>query len=61
MYVPTTDLHILLQENMWTDPGNIHRIHPQSQHMNIEIGTEAVQFPDKEYKKWDFRCSVVFV
>ncbi len=25
--------------------------------MNVEIGTEAAQFPDKEYK-WDFRCIV---
>jgi hypothetical protein len=27
--------------------------------MNVEIGTEAAQFPEKEYTKWDFRCSVV--
>ncbi len=26
--------------------------------MNMEIGTEAVQFPEKEYIKWDFRCNV---
>jgi hypothetical protein len=23
LYIPTMDLPILLQENMWTDPGNI--------------------------------------
>ncbi len=23
LYIPTIDLSILLQENMWTDPGNI--------------------------------------
>ncbi len=23
----------------------------------MEIGTEAEQFPEKEYNKWDFRCS----
>ncbi len=26
--------------------------------MNVEIGTEAAQFPEKEYLHiWDFRCS----
>ena len=26
--------------------------------MNVAIGTEAVQFPEKELHKWDFPCSV---
>ncbi len=26
-------------------------------HMNVENGTEAAQFPEKELHKWDFRCS----
>jgi hypothetical protein len=30
LYIPTINLPILLQENMWTEP---HR------HMNVEIGT----------------------
>ncbi len=29
--------------------------------MNVEIGTEATQFPEKKYINWDFPCSVVIV
>jgi hypothetical protein len=33
---------------MWNDPRNIYKAHS---HMNVEIVTEAVQFPEKKYIK----------
>jgi hypothetical protein len=43
LYIPTIGLPILLQESMWTDPGNILIAHRQ---MNGEIGTRN-SFPGK--------------
>jgi hypothetical protein len=41
LHIPTIGLPILLQENMWPDPGKIEIAH---RYMNMEIGSEARQF-----------------
>jgi hypothetical protein len=46
LYISKIGLPILLQGIMWIDPG---KIYIALRHMNVEIGSEAVQFPEKEY------------
>ena len=50
LYIPTIGLPILLQENRWTDRGNIQIAH---RYMNVEIGTFL------GLHKSDFLCSVL--
>jgi hypothetical protein len=51
LYISRIGLPILLQGNMWTNPGDIYIAYI---HLNVEIGIEAVQFPEKEYKNGIF-------
>jgi hypothetical protein len=44
LYISRIDLPFLLQGILWTDPG---KISIALRHMNVDIGTKAVQFSEK--------------
>jgi hypothetical protein len=56
-------LLVLVELSLVKSLGRVNLGMPNSMYtlsMNVEIGTEAPQFPEKEYinHKWDFCCSV---
>jgi hypothetical protein len=46
LYISRIGLPILLQGNMWTNPGHLQIAY---RYMNVEIGTKVAQFPEKKY------------
>ncbi len=56
IYIPMIGLPILLQENKWTDPRNLHI--NRSQTHECRNGNWGRAVLRKGTYKWDFRCSV---